>query len=159
MDQRRHARRDSGAELILAGRQYDIEDLSPKGLRVYSDAAISVGQKLPFSLKLPGGSLVHGTAQVRWSGDGGWRKDHGLEFVKIGRLGQRSIFKYLNPRHFGLIEAFDIALEFSFCLALFLAARAYLNDPVYAALLADLGPWAIMASGVGLIGCFLGQST
>ncbi|MBI4345831.1 MAG: PilZ domain-containing protein [Elusimicrobia bacterium] len=158
MDKRRHARRDSGAELILAGRQYDIEDLSPKGLRLYSDARISVGQKLPFSLKLPGGPHVHGLAQVRWSDEGGWRKAHGLEFVKIGRLGERSIVKYLNPRYFGLLEAFDVALEFAFCLALFFAVRAYLNDPVYAAMLTDLGPWAIMASGIGLGGYFLGQT-
>ncbi len=151
MDQRRrHPRKDSGAELILAGRPHDIEDLSVRGLRVFTQQSMEIGQHVPFALRLPGGPTLHGTAQVRWAEDSGWRRAHGLEIVKLGRLNQRSLTKYLNPRHFGLLEVLDLSLEFALCLILLLLARNLLSDPAFTGMVLDFLPWALLAGGVGV---------
>ncbi|MBI5202606.1 MAG: PilZ domain-containing protein [Elusimicrobia bacterium] len=155
---RRHPRKDSGAELILAGRQHDIEDLSLRGLRVFTPESMEVGSKVPFALRLPGGPTLHGTAQVRWTDDAGWRKMHGLEIVQIGRFQRMTLAKYLNPRRFGALEALDLSLEFALALTLMLVARNVLSDPAWSAMAADMLPWAFMAGGVGLCGWFLQQA-
>lgn len=158
MEQRRHPRKDSGAELVLAGRPHDIEDLSVRGIRVFTREAMPIGQHVPFALRLPGGPTLHGTAQVRWAEDSGWRRAHGLEIVKIGRIQQRSLAKYLDPRSFGFMEVLDLALEFSLCLILLLLARNLLSDPAWLNMATDLLPWALLASGVGLCGYLLSEA-
>ena len=149
INQRRFPRRDSAAQLTVAGRELDLVDLSARGVCVQALTSMTVGETLPFALVLPGGNRVEGMAQVRWQRSLGRRVAHGMEFVEMRPWVAHRLTKHLNPRHFGLVEACDLLLEFGCALALLLAARAFFSsNPLVLQTAVEHLPWAFIGGGV-----------
>lgn len=142
----------------MEGREQDLIDLSLKGMCVRRTSTLPVGRELPFYLKLPAGGKVQGTAKVRWCEEYGRLRTHGLEIVKVRPFQTRSLFKYLNPRYFGVVEALDLTLEFAFSAIALLVLAQFVQNPGAMARITDFLPWLGIAGGLGVSAYFLVSS-
>ncbi|MBI4424389.1 MAG: PilZ domain-containing protein [Elusimicrobia bacterium] len=144
-EQRRHPRKDSGAELVVMGWEQDLLDLSLNGLSLRAQQAVPADRPLPFALSLPGGRRIEGLAQVRWSQSLGWRASYGLEIVRISWSDRSRLAKHLDPYHFGALELLDLLLEFSCALVFLVAIREFLSrDPSLAQTALESAPWILL---------------
>lgn len=156
---RRHARKDTGALLVLAGHQHDLVDLSEGGLCVKTDQKLPQGQPMTFALSLPGGTRVEGLAEVAWAERQGWRRSHGLKITQIRPWQRRSLVKYLNPYHFGVMDAVDLALQFGCAVMGVLLVRSILQtDPAMAQTAVENLPWVFMAAGCAVAAFVMAKS-
>lgn len=156
---RRFLRKDTGALLVLGGRQHDLVDLSEGGLCVKTDQPIPSGQPMSFALSLPGGTRVEGEAEVAWAEPVGWRRSHGLKITQIRSSARRLLARHLNPYHFGWMEALDLGLQFSLAVVAVLLVRNILrSDPALAGAAMESLPWVFLAAGFGVTAFVMAKS-
>lgn len=163
LENRRHCRRGTDACVRLTPEDGGsgesgllLADLGVGGMRVMSLRPLDVGSSVRFTLDLPRGPRLSGTARVRWGAAEGSSYAQGLEFARMGPLARRRLVKHLSPRHFGAVDWLEMLFQYATILVALLVAQNLLKShPRALESVLEVLPQTLwlLVGGIGLLLC------
>lgn len=143
-ERRRGARHITDLALVLRssdGRTLDgravAHDVSVKGFKLETSAALDKGQKLSFILDLPGGRRAPGRGTVMWAKRETFATWAGVRLDKLAWADKRRISKMIDPDQIDWAHIGDLALKAVFAVVMVVSLQKMIFQPGTAA---SLGP-------------------
>lgn len=129
-------------------------DVSPKGFKVETQAPLTQGMLISFSLELPLGLRVGGKGRVVWSNRESFATWAGVEIVSIPWGDRRRLGAYLNPEQTDWSRLMGLGVKLVMALTVVVAAHRIFYSAHLRELLVQLAPkaFALLVMGWALLG-------